>query len=123
MANKAQVRQYGPIKSERILTEIEAVLEEVLTQAGKHAVFYHLQTKYSVNLDDAVEKPAEFAAALVSFFGEFGAKVLVARMVQRVYRLTGIRYDAPLQAKDFEAAVQAASGGLRADTDYVGILQ
>ena len=123
MTNKSEVRQFGPVSSERILSEIEAVLEEVLTQAGKHAVFYHLQTKYAVSLRDAVEKPAEFAAALVSFFGEFGAKVLVARMVQRFFRLTGVRYDAPLKAKDFEAAVHAASGGFREDAEYVRLLR
>ena len=123
MTNKTEIRQYGPVNSERILSEIEAVLEEVLTQAGKHAVFYHLQTKYAVSLGDAVERPGEFAAALVSFFGEFGAKVLVARMVQRVFRLTGIRYDTPLQAKDFEAAVHAASGGVRANAEFVRLLR
>ncbi len=123
MANRTEIPRFSPIKSGQILSEVEAVLEDVFTETGKHAVFYHLQTKYDIVLQDAVVKPAEFAEALTNFFGEFGAKVLVARMVQRVFKLTGIRYETPLKTKDFEAAVHAAAGGFRDGAEFVRLTQ
>ena len=103
MTDKTEILYLRKAAKARIVEEVDGVLTEVFTSSGKQAVLYHLKKKYGVSLSDAAERPTLLAEALAKFFGEFGADVLVMRMLRRGLKIAKQHSYAELRLGDFES--------------------
>jgi len=79
---------FNPVNERELRTtisgETRAVLREVFTESGMEAVTYYLNVNYGVTMDDAWKNPSRFQEALVLFLGDFGGKILMRRITQRI---------------------------------------
>lgn len=89
-----------------ITREVREVLEEMFTQTGMETVVYYLKINYDVTLSDASDNPKEFQDALAAFLGDFGSKLLLKRIVNRLMRLGGQAHRAPERTWELEEVVK-----------------
>ena len=75
------------------LTEVcRSVLLEVLGERGGHSTSWWL-ARSGVSMAGCARKPQEFDDALVELFQPMGALILEARILSRLYRSRGARYE------------------------------
>ena len=74
------------------LTEVcRSVLLEILDERGRHSASWWL-AKSGVSMADCARKPQEFDDALVELFQPMGALIIEAKILSRLYRSQGKRY-------------------------------
>jgi hypothetical protein len=63
----------------------------VLGKSGRNAVYFHLQSLYSLKKEDALEKPDVFVKSLRKIFG-IGAGVIEKAILKSLYDKLGLDY-------------------------------
>jgi len=91
-------------KSE-IVREVRGVLEEMFTETGMETILYYLKIDYGTDLNSAWKDPIKFQESILEFLGDFGGKLILRRMVGRVFRLSLQSMPAPQDALNLEVAV------------------
>ena len=57
-------------------------MKNIFGESTAHAVYYHLEKKHLLKLDDILEKPQTFSMAIKEMFGETGAEVIETLLVK-----------------------------------------
>ncbi|MDG7006651.1 MAG: hypothetical protein JRN06_00235 [Nitrososphaerota archaeon] len=70
----------------------ELVMSEVLSPTGRESTKWWL-ARMGVTLSDCSMRPREFDDALVELFQPMGALIIEAKILSRLYRSHGARYD------------------------------
>lgn len=84
----------------KALESVCCALKEILGERGKRVVFYHIESRHALSVEEIVRNPREFADALEMIFG-VGARVIEESILKNVYRDLGLSYE---EDKDFDFA-------------------
>lgn len=73
---------------------LEAVDDGLLTlgESGRKAIYFHLQSLYSVKREDIPEHPEAFVESLRKIFG-LGAEVIEKAVIKSLYHKLGLKYE------------------------------
>ena len=82
------------------------MFEEMFTETGMETIAYYLKIGYNVTWKDAAENPRLFQEALFEFLGDFGGKLLLRRIVNRLQRAGGRVYQMPDKAVQLDEVVR-----------------
>lgn len=67
---------------ETLLSALDKSMKNIFGESTAHAVYYHLEKKHLLKLDDILEKPQIFSIAIKEMFGETGAEVIETLLVR-----------------------------------------
>jgi adenylyl- and sulfurtransferase ThiI len=76
---------------ENLLTTLDESMKNIFGKTTVEAVYYHLQKKYLIKLEDIPEKPHTFAKAIKEIFGEPGAEIIETLLVRDLCTKFGIK--------------------------------
>lgn len=72
-------------------------MKNIFGKNAAQAVYYHLEKRHLLKLEDIIEKPHTFSEAIKEMFGETGAEVIEALLVKDLctkFRVEGQRKEA-----------------------------
>lgn len=75
---------------ERILESVDCGLE-ALGKNVRHVVYYHVEKTFRLKKSDIPAKPEAFEQAIISIFGEKGAKTIEELIVQKMRKTFKLR--------------------------------
>jgi len=65
-----------------VASRTEDAFNDILTEGGARALFFHLRSEYGVSSADIVNRPTDFKQALASILGDYGSALLIHRVTQ-----------------------------------------
>jgi rRNA pseudouridine-1189 N-methylase Emg1 (Nep1/Mra1 family) len=77
-----------------LLSALDESMKNILGKNAAQAVYYHLEKRYLLKLEDIVEKPQTFSKAIKEMFGETGAEAIETLLVKDLctkFRIGGKR--------------------------------
>lgn len=74
-----------------LLYAIDKSMKSVFGDSTADAVYYYLQKRFLLTLDDIPEKPQAFMNAIKEIFGETGADIVEALLVKDLCERSGIK--------------------------------
>lgn len=80
--------------NEKLLVVLDKSMKNIFGENTVNAVYYHLQKRYLIKLEDIPEKPQVFAEAIKEIFGATGADVIETFIVRDLcdkFRIGGQR--------------------------------
>lgn len=75
---------------------VDEALGRLLGEAAKKALLWHLERRFGVRLEKALERPSEFAEALATLLGVSAYRYIEAAIIKELWRRFPLAFDRSL---------------------------